>query len=44
VRDLAGCILLRASADPIEIGFPFEILQAIEYVAHIRAAAMAGQQ
>src|SRR5262249_32883510 len=36
--------LLRTNADPIEIGFPFQILQAIEHLAHIVGAAMARQQ
>src|SRR5262245_7248691 len=35
--------LLRTNADPIEIGFPFQILQAVEHLAHIVGAAMAGQ-
>src|SRR5262249_62299900 len=37
-------VLLRANADPIEIGFPFQILQAVEHLAHIVGAAMAGPQ
>src|SRR5262249_60163594 len=40
--DLAGSVLLRANADPIEIGFPFQILQAVEHLPHIVGAAMAG--
>jgi hypothetical protein len=36
--------LLRANADPVEIGFPFQILHAIEHLAHIVGAAMARQQ
>src|SRR6516164_7880896 len=36
-------LVSRFDGDPIEIGFVFQVLQAIEHLAHPVSAAMAGQ-